>query len=109
MKRFALIVLVLAAVALVPARPGQEPGYPMTVIPIAKGPFNFPAGYQTPWDKIEIRGDGEDVAEPLRAARFARPRSGTSRRVGRPGHGALRTRWRPDGRYRRTDRSAKRR
>jgi len=25
------------------------------VIPIAKGPFNFPAGYQTPWDKIDIR------------------------------------------------------
>jgi hypothetical protein len=47
MKRFALIVLVLAAVALVPAHVlVQEPGSPMTVIPIAKGPFNFPAGYQ---------------------------------------------------------------
>ena len=56
MKRFALIGLVLAAVALVPAHVRvQEPGYPMTVIPIAKGPFNFPPGYQTPWEKIEIR------------------------------------------------------
>lgn len=33
----------------------QESGYPVTVIPIAKGPFNFPAGYQTPWEKVDIR------------------------------------------------------
>jgi cyclase len=33
----------------------QDPGYPVTVIPIAKGPFTFPAGYQTPWEKIDIR------------------------------------------------------
>jgi glyoxylase-like metal-dependent hydrolase (beta-lactamase superfamily II) len=33
----------------------QQPGYPITVIPPAKGPFTYPQGYQTPWDKIEIR------------------------------------------------------
>src|SRR5690349_2628450 len=49
---------VAAAIAVLPA-PGfvqaQESGYPQTVIPIAKGPFTFPPGYQTPWDKIDIR------------------------------------------------------
>lgn len=44
------------AIAALPALAwGQTAGYPMTIIPIAKGPFNFPAGYQTPWDQIEIR------------------------------------------------------
>jgi cyclase len=33
----------------------QDPVYPVTVIPIAKGPFTFPSGYQTPWEKIDIR------------------------------------------------------
>jgi cyclase len=56
MKRLAVVILVLAAVTLLPARVrGQEPGYPVTIIPIAKGPFTFPVEYQTPWDKIEIR------------------------------------------------------
>lgn len=32
----------------------QETRYPMTIIPTGKGPYTFPAGYQTPWDKIEI-------------------------------------------------------
>ena len=32
----------------------QEAGYPITIIPPAKGPFTFPAGYQTPWEKVEI-------------------------------------------------------
>jgi glyoxylase-like metal-dependent hydrolase (beta-lactamase superfamily II) len=32
----------------------QESGYPITVIPPGKGPFTFPPGYQTPWDKVEI-------------------------------------------------------
>ncbi len=41
--------------ALSPGMRAQEAGYPQTVIPIAKGPFTFPAGYQTPWDKIDIR------------------------------------------------------
>jgi glyoxylase-like metal-dependent hydrolase (beta-lactamase superfamily II) len=33
----------------------QESGYPITLIPPGKGPFTFPAGYQTQFDKVEIR------------------------------------------------------
>ena len=51
-----LLVGLAAAVAFAPSGMlAQEAGYPITVIPIAKGPFNFPPGYQTPWEKIEIR------------------------------------------------------
>src|ERR1700690_762488 len=32
----------------------QEPGYPITVVPPGKGSYEFPQGYQTPWDKIEM-------------------------------------------------------
>src|SRR5262245_26726378 len=32
----------------------QEARYPVTIIAPGKGPFTFPQGYQTPWDKIEI-------------------------------------------------------
>ena len=32
----------------------QSSGYPITLIPPGKGPYTFPAGYQVPWDKIEI-------------------------------------------------------
>jgi len=32
----------------------QEAGYPITIIAPGKGPYTFPQGYQTPWDKIEI-------------------------------------------------------
>jgi len=32
----------------------QPPGYPITVVPPGKGPYQFPQGYQTPWDKIQI-------------------------------------------------------
>jgi glyoxylase-like metal-dependent hydrolase (beta-lactamase superfamily II) len=28
--------------------------YPITVVPPGKGPYQFPQGYQTPWDKIEM-------------------------------------------------------
>jgi cyclase len=52
MKR-ALLLLVLAGL---PAGVStQETRYPMTVIAPGKGPYSFPEGYQTPWDKIEIR------------------------------------------------------
>jgi cyclase len=33
----------------------QSGKYPMILIPTGKGPFTFPPGYQTPWDKIEIQ------------------------------------------------------
>src|SRR5438132_4120558 len=32
----------------------QQSEYPITVIPTGKGPYTFPEGYQTPWDKIQI-------------------------------------------------------
>src|SRR6185369_1885171 len=32
----------------------QESSYPITVIAPGKGPYSFPPGYQTPWEKIEI-------------------------------------------------------
>jgi len=32
----------------------QGGGYPITLIPPGKGPYSFPQGYQTPWDKIQI-------------------------------------------------------
>src|SRR5579863_1320872 len=47
--------LLLWTVAAVSARVwAQEPGYPITVVPPGKGPYQFPQGYQTPWDKIEM-------------------------------------------------------
>jgi len=52
----ALFVLAVAAVACVPATVWtQDARYPITLIAPGKGPFTFPAGYQTPWEKIEIR------------------------------------------------------
>src|SRR3954467_6801703 len=55
MKRHALS-LAAAALAVIPVLIGAQAGqYPITVIPPGKGPFTFPPGYQTPWDKIEIR------------------------------------------------------
>ncbi|HJT86865.1 MAG TPA: MBL fold metallo-hydrolase [Bryobacteraceae bacterium] len=32
----------------------QGSGYPLTLIPPGTGPYTFPGGYQTPWDKIQI-------------------------------------------------------
>jgi hypothetical protein len=56
MKRFMKwVVLLLVTVAAVSASAwAQEPGYPITVVPPGKGPYQFPQGYQTPWDKIEM-------------------------------------------------------
>ena len=52
----ALFVLAVAAVAGIPATVWtQDARYPITLIAPGKGPFTFPAGYQTPWEKIDIR------------------------------------------------------
>src|SRR5579885_354892 len=32
----------------------QERAYPIILVPPGKGPYEFPAGYQTPWDKIQM-------------------------------------------------------
>ena len=50
--RFALIVLLISVVS--GGLEAQERGYPITVVPPGKGPFTFPQGYQTPWDKIQM-------------------------------------------------------
>ncbi len=57
MKARVLSFLFLTAVAArVPVMLwAQGAGYPITLIPTGKGSYTFPAGYQTPWDKIEIR------------------------------------------------------
>jgi cyclase len=45
----------VVAFAVVPSLVvAQRPEYPITIVPPGKGPFSFPEGYQTPWDKIEI-------------------------------------------------------
>jgi len=55
MKTRTLVLVGAAALAALPVSVGtQQAGYPMTIIAPAKGPFTFPAGYQTPWDKIDI-------------------------------------------------------
>src|SRR5690242_19614416 len=54
MKQTLLIPFALAALLLVCTGSWAQERYPITVVPIAKGPFQFPAGYQTPWDKIEM-------------------------------------------------------
>jgi len=55
MKRRALSLLALAAMAAIPAIVAtQGTQYPITVVPPGKGPYTFPPGYQTPWDKIQI-------------------------------------------------------
>src|SRR5947207_1250181 len=45
-------VVIVAFGVLVWAQGAQ---YPITVIETGKGPYTFPEGYQTPWEKIEIR------------------------------------------------------
>jgi cyclase len=48
------IILLLAVASVSTGARAQEPGYPITVVPPGKGPYHFPEGYQTPWDKIEM-------------------------------------------------------
>jgi cyclase len=56
MKTRAVLLLGVAAIAGGTVMPGaQRAEYPITVIAPGKGPYTFPEGYQTPWDKIEIR------------------------------------------------------
>jgi glyoxylase-like metal-dependent hydrolase (beta-lactamase superfamily II) len=50
MKQMLLLLLALAAAIGAWA---QE-RYPITLVPPGKGPYTFPQGYQTPWEKIEM-------------------------------------------------------
>ena len=53
-KRTFLTIVALAIIALPSGVRTQESAYPIIVVPPGKGPFSFPPGYQTPWDKIQI-------------------------------------------------------
>ena len=54
-KRLLLSASVVA-MAAVPAVPwAQRAEYPITIIAPGEGSYTFPPGYQTPWDKVEIR------------------------------------------------------
>jgi cyclase len=56
MKNRAWLLLAVAAMAGIPATlRAQAAEYPITVIAPGKGPYTFPVGYETPWDKIQIR------------------------------------------------------
>lgn len=55
MRKRGLILFALAAMTALSATAwAQGTQYPITIIPPGKGPFTFPEGYQTPWDKIDI-------------------------------------------------------
>jgi cyclase len=54
MRRVPLLLIAVAGMTVFPAAMAQEKQYPITIIPTGKGPYTFPEGYQTPWDKIEI-------------------------------------------------------
>jgi len=51
------LALWLAAAAMIASSANvgtQSAQYPITIVPPGKGPYTFPEGYQTPWDKIDI-------------------------------------------------------
>ena len=55
MKSRALLLLSVVALAAVPTMVwAQSAGYPLIIIPTGKGPYTFPPGYTTPWEKVEI-------------------------------------------------------
>lgn len=55
MQKYITLFLCAAAISMQLPVQAQEGAYPMIVIPTGTGPFAFPDGYQTPWDRIEIR------------------------------------------------------
>jgi cyclase len=56
MKSRALLLLSVVALGAMPMTAwAQGTGYPLIIIPTGKGPYTFPPGYTTPWDKVEIR------------------------------------------------------
>jgi glyoxylase-like metal-dependent hydrolase (beta-lactamase superfamily II) len=55
MKRRGWIACAVALAVLASIAEAQVPGYPITLIPPGQNDYTFPEGYQTPWDRIEIR------------------------------------------------------
>ena len=99
MKNIALVLLGVAVLAAVPASLDTRSGVSGHADTAGKGSVYVPRGLPDAVGQDSDHGDGEDVAESVRAPWFRRARSGASRRVGRSRDGALRTRWRPDGGY----------
>ena len=54
MKKRALLLVVAAMAGISAMVWAQGAKYPITLIPPGKGPYTFPQGYETPWDKIQI-------------------------------------------------------
>jgi cyclase len=55
MKQRGQLLLAVAAMAALSAMAwAQGTQYPITIVAPGKGPYTFPEGYQTPWDKIDI-------------------------------------------------------
>jgi zinc protease len=55
MKDRGLLLIAVAAMTTLSAMAwAQGTQYPITIIPTGRGPYTFPEGYQTPWDKIQI-------------------------------------------------------
>jgi len=52
MKHAWLLLAAMGALSGTVSAQGSE--YPITLIPPGKGPYTFPPGYQTPWDKIQM-------------------------------------------------------
>ena len=53
MKRALRLPWILAAIFSFSTTAWTQ-SYPITLVPPGKGPYQFPPGYQTPWDKIEM-------------------------------------------------------
>ena len=54
MKKFAALAFSLLALSAVGPHMDAQTGFPVELVAPGKGPFTFPAGYQTPWEKIQI-------------------------------------------------------
>jgi hypothetical protein len=73
MKKRTCLLLGVAALVAVPAMLlAQRAEYPITIVPTGKGPYTFPEGYQTPWEKIEIMVTAR-MSPNLRAAWLGEP------------------------------------
>ena len=56
MKSRALLLMSVVALGAMPTMVwAQSTGYPLIIIPTGKGPYTFPPGYTTPWEKVEIK------------------------------------------------------
>ncbi len=55
MRKSALLFSCVAVMVTIPSTvSAQEAEYPIIVVPTGTSEYSFPAGYQTPWDQIEI-------------------------------------------------------